>query len=82
MSELEIFNMMRAEEVLSLESAEIIENAIDNGDIDTCDLFDDFMGWVSENECVEYEVLVDFVFNYENLRSHKENLETLLSSLK
>lgn len=82
MSEQEILNMMRTEEVLSIENAEVIENAIDNGDIDTRDLFEDFMCWVSENEYVEYKVLLDFVFNYENLRSHKENLETLLSSLK
>jgi hypothetical protein len=74
-----IFNIIRTEKVLSLENAELIGNAINNGDLDTCDLFEDFVTYVSENANVDYNTLMDFQEHYENLRSHEENLKTLLT---
>jgi len=72
-----ILNLLQ-KEVLSIEDASIIENAIDSGYVDTCDLFDDFVTYVSKNADVDYDTLMDFQEQYENLKSHKENLKNLL----
>lgn len=61
------------------EDAKKVENAINNGFVDTCDLFEDFVTYVSENANVDYDTLMDYQEHYQNLRTHKENLEILLS---
>ena len=73
----QILNLLQ-KEVLSIEDASVIENAIDNGFVDTCDLFEDFVTYVSKNSNVDYDTLMDFQEQYENLKSHKENLKHLL----
>ena len=72
-----ILNLLQ-KEVLTIEDASVIENAIDNGFVDTCDLFEDFVTYVSKNANVDYDTLMDFKEQYENLKSHKENLKHLL----
>jgi hypothetical protein len=66
-------------DLLTDEDAEKVENAINNGFVDTCDLFEDFVTYVSENANVDYDTLMDYQEHYQNLRTHKENLEILLS---
>jgi hypothetical protein len=73
-----ILNLLQ-KEVLTIEDASVIENAIDNGFVDTCDLFEDFVTYVSKNTNVDYDTLMDFQEQYENLKSHKENLKNLLN---
>jgi hypothetical protein len=73
-----ILNLLQ-KEVLSIDDASVIENAIDNGFVDTCDLFEDFVTYVSKNTNVDYDTLMDFQEQYENLKSHKENLKNLLN---
>ena len=72
-----ILNLLQ-KEVLSIKDSSVIENAIDNGFVDTCDLFEDFVTYVSKNANVDYDTLMDFQEQYENLKSHKENLKNLL----
>jgi len=72
-----ILNLLQ-KEVLTIEDASVIENAIDNGFVDTCDLFEDFVTYVSKNANVDYDTLMDFQEQYENLKSHNENLKHLL----
>ena len=73
-----ILNLLQ-KEVLSIDDASVIENAIDNGFVDTCDLFEDFVTYVSKNADIDYDTLMDFQEQYENLKSHKENLKNLLN---
>jgi hypothetical protein len=72
-----ILNLLQ-KEVLTIEDASVIENAIDNGFVETCDLFEDFVTYVLKNANVDYDTLMDFQEQYENLKSHKENLNHLL----
>jgi hypothetical protein len=72
-----ILNLLQ-KEVLTIEDASVIENAIDNGFVDTCDLFEDFVTYVLKNANVDYNTLMDFQEQYENLKSHRENLKHLL----
>ena len=72
--ETEVFDLLRNQDTLSLRDAKVIEDAINNGDIDTCDIFDDFVDWVSENDSIDWETLADFKDHYQNLRSYEENL--------
>ena len=72
-----ILNLLQ-KEVLSIKDSSVIENAIDNGFVDTCDLFEDFVTYVSKNANVDYDTLMDFQEQYENLKSHKENLKNLI----
>jgi hypothetical protein len=78
--EKEILTLFR-KDLLSVEDDLIIMNAIDNGDIDTCDLFHDFVTYVSENANVDYDTLMNYQENYQNLLSHKENLCILLDEV-
>ena len=78
--EKEILTLLR-KDLLSVEDDEIIMNAIDNGDIDACDLFDDFVTYVSENANVDYDTLMDYKENYQNLLTHRENLCILLDEV-
>ena len=64
-------------ETLTTDDLILIEGAIDNGDIDTCDIFDDFIGYVSKNCSVDYDTLMNYQENYQNLLTHKENLTIL-----
>jgi len=78
--EKEILDLMR-KDLLSVEDNLMIMNAIDNGYIDTCDLFDDFVTYVSENANVDYDTLMDYQEQYQNLLSHRENLCILLDEV-
>ena len=78
--EKEIFNLMRTE-LLTIEDSNIVLNAIDNRLIDTCDLFEDFVTYVSENASVDYDILMDYQEHYQNLLSHRENLCILLDEV-
>ena len=78
--EKEILDLMRTE-LLSIEDDLMIINAIDNGLIDTCDLFEDFVTYVSENASVDYDILMDYQEHYQNLLSHRENLCILLDEV-
>ena len=78
--EKEILALMRTE-LLSVEDDLMIMNAIDNGFVDTCDLFDDFVAYVSENANVDYDTLMDYQEHYQNLLSHRENLCILLGEV-
>lgn len=66
-------------ETLTTDDLILIEGAIDNGNIDTCDIFDDFIGYVSKNCSVDYNILMNYQENYQNLLTHKENLTILIS---
>ena len=66
-------------DLLSLEDSNIVQDAIDNGFVDTCDLFEDFVTYVSENENVDYDTLMNYQEHYQNLLSHKENLDILIN---
>ena len=68
-------------ELLSVEDDLMIINAIDNGLIDNCDLFEDFVTYVSENASVDYNILMDYQEHYQNLLSHRENLCILLDEV-
>ena len=70
-------NLLR-KDLLTNEDVEKIENAINNGFVDTCDLFEDFVTYVSENANVDYDTLMDYEEHYQNLLTHKENLDILL----
>ena len=78
--EKEILDLMR-KDLLSVEDNLMIMNAIDNGYIDTCDLFDDFVTYVSLNANVDYDTLMDYQEQYQNLLSHRENLCILLDEV-
>lgn len=62
-------------ETLTTDDLILIEGAIDNGDIHTADIFEDFVTYV--NDIIDYEVLMDYLGNYQNLLTHKENLTIL-----
>jgi hypothetical protein len=74
-----ILNLLRNNQVLSNDDAVIVENAIDNGTVETCDLFEDFVSYALENSNVDYDTLMDYQEHYQNLLSHKENLTILLT---
>jgi hypothetical protein len=78
--EKEILTLLR-KDVLSVEDDAMIMNAIDNGYIDTCDLFDDFVAYVSENANVDYDTLMGYQEHYQNLLSHRENLCILIGEV-
>jgi hypothetical protein len=78
--EKEILTLMR-KDLLSVEDNLMIMNAIDNGFVDTCDLFDDFVTYVSENASVDYDTLMNYQENYQNLLSHRENLCILIGEV-
>ena len=75
-----ILDLLR-KDLLSVGDDEMIINAIDNGFVDTCDLFDDFVTYVSENANVDYDTLMDYQEHYQNLLSHRENLCILLGEV-
>ena len=78
--EKEILTLMR-KDLLSVEDNLMVMNAIDNGFVDTCDLFDDFVTYVSENASVDYDTLMNYQENYQNLLSHRENLCILIGEV-
>lgn len=78
--EKEILALLR-KDLLSVEDDLKIMNAIDNGFVDTCDLFEDFVTYVSENASVDYDTLMDYQEHYQNLLSHRENLCILLGEV-
>jgi len=78
--EKEILTLLR-KNLLSVEDCTLIMNAIDNGFVDTCDLFEDFITYVSENADVDYITLMDYQEHYQNLLSHRENLCILIGEV-
>lgn len=78
--EKEIITLLR-KDLLSAEDNAMIMNAIDNGYIDTCDMFEDFVSYVSENANVDYDTLMDYQEHYQNLLSHRENLCILIGEV-
>ena len=78
--EKEILALLR-KDLLSVEDVLVIMNAFDNGSVDTCDLFEDFVTYVSENASVDYDTLMDYPAHYQNLLSHRENLCILLDEV-
>ena len=78
--EKEILALLR-KDLLSVEDDLKIMNAIDNGFVDTCDLFEDFVTYVSENASVDYDTLMNYQENYQNLLSHRENLCILIGEV-
>ena len=78
--EKEILALLR-KDLLSVEDVLVIMNAFDNGSVDTCDLFEDFVTYVSENASVDYDTLMDYQEHYQNLLSHRENLCILLDEV-
>ena len=78
--EKEILTLMR-KDLLSVEDNLMVMNAIDNGFVDTCDLFEDFVTYVSENASVDYDTLMNYQENYQNLLSHRENLCILIGEV-
>jgi hypothetical protein len=78
--EKEILTLMR-KDLLLVEDNLMVMNAIENGFIDTCDLFEDFVTYVSENANVDYDTLINYQEHYQNLLSHRENLCILLDEV-
>jgi hypothetical protein len=74
-------NLMRMylKDELTSEDILLIESTIDCGYIDTCDIFDDFVIYVSKNCNIDYDMLMNYKENYQNLLSHKENLTIITS---
>jgi len=73
----------------SEKDSELIDKAIENGDIDTTDIKEDFMGYVYDRIDKEYkdEFKTEDIWEYtdeqyENLLTHKENYKKLISFLK
>jgi hypothetical protein len=73
----------------SEKDSELIDEAIENGDIDTTDIKEDFMGYVYDRIDKEYkdEFETEDIWEYtdeqyENLLTHKENYKKLISFLK
>lgn len=56
----------------------VIEKAIDEALIDTCDIFDDFKEWCANNESFTTEEIDNFKEEYQNLLSHEQNAKILL----
>jgi bacterioferritin-associated ferredoxin len=71
---------LRKNDTLSIDQAKSVEDAINNGYIDTCDIFEDFVGYVSENATIDHDTLMDYQEHYQNLLSHKENLKIIKES--
>jgi hypothetical protein len=78
--EKEILTLMR-KDLLLVEDNLMVMNAIENGFIDTCDLFEDFVTYVSENANVDYDTLINYQEHYQNLLSQRENLCILLDEV-
>ena len=64
-------------EVLTIEDASVIENAIDNGFVDACDLFEDFVTYVSKNANVDYDTLMNFQDNIHYCKTNRSSLNAL-----
>jgi hypothetical protein len=76
-------------DIFSDKDSELIDEAIENGDIDTTDIKEDFMGYVYDRIDKEYkdEFETEDIWEYtdeqyENLLTHKENYKKLISFLK
>ena len=76
-------------DVFSDKDSELIDEAIENGDIDTTDIKEDFMGYVYDRIDKEYkdEFETEDIWEYtdeqyENGLTHKENYKKLISFLK
>ena len=76
-------------DVFSDKDSELIDEAIENGDIDTTDIKEDFMGYVYDRIDKEYkdEFETEDIWEYtddqyENLLTHKENYQKLVEYLK
>lgn len=72
-----IFDLYK-KEVFTQEDNKLIDEAIDNENIDTEDIIDDWRGWVIEvhnlsNEVYEY--FMDFDEHYNNGLTHPQNFE-------
>jgi hypothetical protein len=75
-----VLTTLKENDTLSIDQAKSVEDAINNGYIDTCDIFDDFVGYVSVNDAISYDTLMDYQEHYQNLLSHKENLKIIQES--
>jgi hypothetical protein len=75
-----VLTTLRENDTLSIDQAKSVEDAINTGYIDTCDIFEDFVRYVSENASVDYDTLMDYQEHYQNLLSHKENLKIIQES--
>ena len=64
---------------LTQNDKEVIEEAIDSGTIDTCDIFDDFKNWCAGNESFSDEEIDNYQEEYQNLLSHEQNAQILLN---
>jgi len=62
---------------------DFIEDKINGKNIETLDLFEDFVTYVRDDkkiseEKISFDILLDYSDNYQNLLTHKENLDILL----
>ena len=72
-----IFDLYKKESFTE-EDNKLIDEAIENGDIDTDDIIDDWRGWQAENQRLCNEVLeyfMDFDEHYNNGLTHPQNWE-------
>lgn len=75
-----ILKLYREEDVFTSEQHELIEDAINSGEIETEDLRIDFKEWVyPQNLGLDMEQVWEFDEHYQNGLTHKQNLEELLS---
>lgn len=76
-----IIEMLSDETSLTPHQVIDIENAIECGAIDTCDIFDCFKLWCAENESFSEEDVDDYQENFQNLLTFKQNVKLLAESL-
>lgn len=72
-----VYKLLRENETLSTHEQITIEDAIDCGAIDACDIFDDFLEWCSENQSFSYNQIQEFKEDFSNLLTYKENVKIL-----
>lgn len=64
---------------------DFIEDKINGKNLETLDLFEDFVTYVRDDkktseEKISFDTLLDYSDNYQNLLTHKENLDILLEN--
>lgn len=77
-----VLTSLRKNDTLSIDQARSVEDAIDNGYIDTSDIYEDFVTYILsfENVIIEDDTLMDYQEHYQNLLTYKENLKILQES--
>jgi hypothetical protein len=77
-----VLTSLRKNDTLSIDQAKSVKDAIDNGYINTSDIYKDFVTYILsfENVIIEDDTLMDYQEHYQNLLTHKENLKILQES--